>query len=142
MNLNAAASFRSPRTKLYAAVALLGALGLAASTQGFSVVTVARWIVGIGCLAGLGFWMVRQKQRTDGFKPLPRLQVLSRTGLSPKCSLALVEADGRTLLVAYGDGFAQFAEAPVKAVKGSSRSKSQARRAVPKSRRPRKVVSP
>lgn len=140
MNLNA---LRTPKMKLYAALALLAVLGLAASTQGLSVVTAARWVVALGCLAGLAFWMARQKARTDVFKPLPRLQVLARTGLSPKCSLALVEADGKTLLVAFGDGFAQFADAPVSGkVTKQSRPQAQARRVAPKVRRPRKVVSP
>lgn len=128
--------FRSPKNKLYAAIGLLAVLGLAASSRGFDMVTGARWLVGGLCLAGLGFWMVRQRGKTGGYQPLPRLNVITRTGLSPKCSLALVEADGRTLLVAFGDGFAQFADAP------AAPTPKQGRRVAPKIRRPRKVVSP
>jgi hypothetical protein len=130
----------SPKNKLYAALALLVVLGAAASSRGLDVVTAARWLVGGVCLVGLGFWMVRQRAKTGGFQPLPRLTVLARAGLSPKCSLALVEADGRTLLVAFGDGFAQFADAPATSTPKSPRK--QGRRVAPKSRRPRKVVSP
>ncbi|MFL5321870.1 MAG: hypothetical protein ACJ790_19570 [Myxococcaceae bacterium] len=133
---------KTPKMKLYAALALLAALGLAASTRGFDVVTLSRWVLGLGCVVGLGIWMARQQKGTAGFKPLPRLQVLARTGLSPKCSLALVEADGKTLLVAFGDGFAQFADAPVSGTTSKPAPKVQARRVAPKSRRPRKVVSP
>lgn len=132
---------RSPQTKLILALALLAGLGLCASSSGFSLVTASRWILGLSSLAGLAFWMHRQKPRTPGFDALPRLTVLARTGLSPKCSLALVEADGRTLLVAFGDGFAQFADAPAEAAP-TQKVQAKARRVAPKSRRPRKVVSP
>ena len=133
-------ALRSPKHKLYAAIGLLTALGLVASTRGFDMVSGARWLVAGVLLVGLGFWMVRQRSRTAGFKPLPRLNVLARTGLSPKCSLALVEADGRTLLIAFGDGFAQFADSP--AALKTKAPRIQGRRAAPKSRRSRKVVSP
>lgn len=139
MNLNVNA-LRSPKNKLYLAIALLAVLGLAASSRGMDMVTASRWLVAGLCMAGLGFWMIRQRGQTAGYAPLPRLNVLARTGLSPKCSLALVEADGRTLLVAFGDGFAQFADAP-KAVSGKAPRKL-GRRVAPKSRRSPKVVSP
>lgn len=131
---------RSPKNKLYLALALLAVLGLVASSRGLDMVTGARFIVAGLCLAGLGFWMVRQRGKAGGYQPLPRLNVLARTGLSPKCSLALVEADGRTLLVAFGDGFAQFADAPAAVTQKSPRK--MGRRVAPRSRRSAKVVSP
>lgn len=131
---------RSPKHKLYAALALLVGLAIAASVRGIDLVSGARWLIAGACLIGLGFWMVHHRRRTAGFEPLPRLNVLARTGLSAKCSLALVEADGRTLLVAFGDGFAQFAETP--AASAPRAPTKLGRRVLPKSRRPRKVVSP
>jgi hypothetical protein len=41
-----------------------------------------------------------------------RLKVVSRAGLSQRCGLVLVEADGRSFLVAFGDSFAEIHEAP------------------------------
>jgi hypothetical protein len=39
-----------------------------------------------------------------------RLKVVSRAGLSQRCGIALVEADGRSFLVAFGDSFAEIHE--------------------------------
>ena len=56
----------------------------------------------------------------------PRLKILSKTGLSQRCGLALVEADGKTVLVAFGDGFAQLLDSqPTKTRRRASRKAVQ-----------------
>jgi hypothetical protein len=40
------------------------------------------------------------------------LRVVSRAGLSQRCGIALVEADGHSFLVAFGDSFAEIQKAP------------------------------
>jgi hypothetical protein len=71
---------------------------------------VARTLAGTFAAALLAWWWWRARAGAAGprLQLPPRLQVHARTGLSPRCGLALVEADGRTFLVAYGDGFAHF----------------------------------
>jgi len=102
---------RSPQHKLIAAAVLMAVLLFAAQRQGLEAGSAARWALGLAALAGLGLWLKRG-QLAKVPAAAPRLQVLSRTGLSQRCGLALVEADGRTWLVAYGDGFAEMKEAP------------------------------
>jgi flagellar protein FliO/FliZ len=110
----------SPKHKLIAASVLLIALVVLAGLQGLPMVSASRWLLGAAAVAGLAIWMWRTRG-TGLAAPPSRLHVLSRAGLSQRCGLALVEADGRTFLVAYGDGFAEMLEAPVKAVARKSR---------------------
>jgi len=100
------------KMKLLAAALLV--LLLAAFTQqsGASAAVVARAALGLAALAGLAVWWIRTRHKTDRpFQLPPRLSVAARTGLSPRCGVALVEADGSRFLVAYGDGFAQLLNA-------------------------------
>lgn len=107
-------ALRTPRQKVLAGcLGLLLVAGLAAA-QGASAPQVARVILGLSALAGMGWWFL-QRRRPDGarFELPPRLQVVCRAGLSQRCSVALIEADGRSYLVAFGDGFAEIrAEEP------------------------------
>jgi hypothetical protein len=116
---------KTPKAKLLAATGLIAALALLAPSQSVSAALLARLVLGGTALAGLAWWMTRQKALPAKFALAPRLQVAARTGLSPKCSVALVEADGRTYLVAYGDGFAEIQET----------AKAQAKARTPRTRR-------
>jgi flagellar biogenesis protein FliO len=51
-----------------------------------------------GRVGGLAGWLIRKVRRIDRVQP--RLAVLERVALGPRQSLALVEADGRRVLVA------------------------------------------
>ena len=98
----------TPRHKLFAAVALTALIPLLASLQGASAATLARVLLGLAALGGLGFWFIRARGGLPaGFKKAPRLQVIQRVGLSPRNGLALVEVDGKPYLVVHGDGFAR-----------------------------------
>jgi len=102
---------RSPRNKLlFAAAAILALALLAPMNGGTSPASVARVLLVGGCLAALAGWFWKARTRVAAFEPPARMRVVSKTGLSPRCGLALVEADGRTFLVAFGDGFAELKE--------------------------------
>jgi flagellar biogenesis protein FliO len=103
---------RSPRNKLIAAAVLIAVLAAAAQAHGFDAVSLSRWLIAGLSMVGLGFWALKKRNAAPAFALPPRLRVLSKTGLSQRCSLALVEADGRNFLVAFGDGFAEMREAP------------------------------
>ncbi len=103
---------RSPKNKLLAASAMLVVLAVAASAKGIDAGGIARWVLGAAAIAGIAFWFVKARSAGAKFALPGRLQVISRAGLSPKCGVALVEADGRTYLVVYGDGFAEVSPAP------------------------------
>lgn len=124
-------NWQSPKTKLTLAFLLLAGLLVLAPSQGISAAGAARIVLGLAALAGLAFWVQRRGKAAPRFQLPGRLTVAARTGLSPRCSVALVEADGRTYLVAYGDGFAEIKESapPAKA------SRVQARKTKPLTRR-------
>jgi flagellar protein FliO/FliZ len=97
----------SPRTKLLAASGLVLLLALLAPSGGLSAAGVARLLLALGALAAAGGWIARGRPRRAAFRIEEPLQVLSRRGLSPRCAVALVEAEGRRYLVTFGDSFAQ-----------------------------------
>jgi flagellar protein FliO/FliZ len=103
----------SPRTKLLLASGLV--LGLAALTSlgGMSATSVARGLLGAMALAGLGWWLLRRGHAESRFALSDRMRVVSRTGLSQRCGLALVEVEGSRYLVAFGDSFAEIRRARV-----------------------------
>lgn len=117
----------SPRTRMLLAVGLILGLATLAPLGGASASSVARGLLGAAALAGLGVWLVRRGRAESRFNPTERMRVVSRTGLSQRCGLALVEVEGSRYLVAYGDSFAEIrrAHAPVRV-----RSRSR-RRGVP-----------
>lgn len=98
----------SPKYKLYLAGGGLVLLLALAPGAGWNAGSVARWLLAAVCVVGLGVWLARAR-RAGAASPeaAPRLQVVARTGLTARTGLALVEADGRSFLVAYGDGFAE-----------------------------------
>jgi flagellar protein FliO/FliZ len=108
----------SPRGKLLGALALLTVLGLSAALRDAGAAQVARGLLAVGAalLVGAWLWRGRGGAARARFALPQRLQVHARTGLSQRCGLALVEADGQRFLVAYGDGFAEIrAAAPTRA---------------------------
>jgi len=102
---------RTPKAKLLAAVALLVVLGLCAPSGQAGAVSLARWLLGGLCLTGLGLWLAKARPRFGGLEATP-LKVKARTGLGPRSGLALVQAEGRTFLVAHGEGFAKIHPLP------------------------------
>ncbi|HYO57309.1 flagellar biosynthetic protein FliO [Archangium sp.] len=105
----------SPRTKMFLAMGLVLGLAALAPLGGVSATSVARGLLGAAALAGLGWWLVRRGRAESRFVLTERMRVVSRTGLSQRCGLALVEVDGSRYLVAFGDSFAEIrrAHAPV-----------------------------
>ncbi|MFY0570439.1 flagellar biosynthetic protein FliO [Archangium lansingense] len=118
----------SPRNKLLLALGLVLGLGALAPMGGVSAAVLARGLLGAVALVGLGWWLVRRGRTDARFALTERMRVVSRTGLSQRCGLALVEVDGSRYLVAFGDSFAEIrrAHAPVR-VKSRSRRRTVAR---------------
>ena len=108
----------TPRTKLLAASGLLLALAAAASLNGISAASLARVLLGLAAIGGAVLFAVRRPRPAPGFALEPRLRVVQRAGLSPRCSVALVALDGAEFLVAYGDGFAEIRPASAARVRG------------------------
>ncbi|MDY7228614.1 flagellar biosynthetic protein FliO [Hyalangium rubrum] len=129
----------SPRHRLLLAGGLILGLAALAPLGGLSASGVARWLLGAIALAGLGWWLRRRSTTGPRFSLPERLRVISRAALSQRCGLALVEADGRSFLVAFGDSFAEIREAPM-----PNRAPSLARRMVLRRRSamPRKGAMP
>jgi flagellar biogenesis protein FliO len=117
----------SPRNKLLLAGGLVLGLAVLAPLGGTSVTSVARGLLGAAALAGLGWWLVRRGRAGSRFALTERMRVVSRTGLSQRCGLALVEVEGSQYLVAFGDSFAEIhrARSPVR-VKTRSRRRAEA----------------
>ena len=118
----------SPRNKLLLALGLVLGLSALAPLGGVSAAVLARGLLGAAALAGLGWWLVRRRGADVRFALTERMRVVSRTGLSQRCGLALVEVEGSQYLVAFGDSFAEIrrAQAPVR-VKSRSRRRAVAR---------------
>jgi flagellar protein FliO/FliZ len=120
----------SPRRRLLLAGGLILGLAALAPLGGLSAAGAARWLLGAVALAGLAWWLWRRGGASPRFVLPERLKVVSRAGLSQRCGLALVEADGRSFLVAFGDSFAEIHESPApKRVPGQARRLSARRRA-------------
>jgi flagellar biogenesis protein FliO len=100
-------------------------LAALAPLGGMSATSVARGLLGAAALAGLGGWLVRRGRAESRFTLTERMRVVSRTGLSQRCGLALVEVDGGRYLVAYGDSFAEIRRA-----RAPKRVKTRTQRAV------------
>ena len=114
-----------PRAKLLVATVLVLLLSLAAPRGGLSVVGLARGLLALALLGGAGWRLARGRSSRRAFRLHEPLEVLSRQGLSPRCAVALLQADGERFLVTYGDGFAQVQPvAPRKRIGSRSRSKS------------------
>jgi flagellar protein FliO/FliZ len=119
----------SPGKRLLIASGLVLVLAALSPLGGVSASGAARWLLGAVALAGLGWWWWRRGPTGPRFTLPERLKVVSRAGLSQRCGIALVEADGQSFLVAFGDSFAEIRDAPV-----STRALAQARRSAPRRR--------
>jgi flagellar protein FliO/FliZ len=117
----------SPRTRLLLASGLVLGLAALAPLGGMSAMSVARGLLGAAAIAGLGWWLLRRSRAESRFTLSERMRVVSRTGLSQRCGLALVEVEGSRYLVAFGDSFAEIrrAHAPVR-VKSRTRRRTVA----------------
>jgi len=111
----------TPKAKLLAASGLLLALAIAASMNGLSAASVARAVLALAAIAAASLWAVRRSRAAPAFSLEPRLRVVQRAGLSPRCSVALVALDGSEFLVAYGDGFAEIRPAAPARAPGAKR---------------------
>nr|WP_216623076.1 flagellar biosynthetic protein FliO [Corallococcus exercitus] len=132
----------SPRGRLLLASALLVGLATLAPLGGLSLVGTSRLLIGSMALAGLGWVLLRKggvAGSADAAAPEP-LSIVSRTGLSQRCGLALVEVEGRRYLVAYGDTFAEIHEAratPMPTMKPRFDLELEPTVLVPRARQPR-----
>jgi len=107
---------RSIKVKLLAASLLLLLLAAFAQRSGVSAASLSRAVLGLLACAGLAAWLFRLRRGSGSsasrpFQLQPRLAIAARAGLSARCGLALVEADGRRYLLAHGDGFAHLLNA-------------------------------
>ncbi|NOK11491.1 flagellar biosynthetic protein FliO [Corallococcus exercitus] len=140
--VNTLLSSFSPRGRLLLASALLVGLATLAPLGGLSLVGTSRLLIGSMALAGLGWVLLRKggvAGSADAAAPEP-LSIVSRTGLSQRCGLALVEVEGRRYLVAYGDTFAEIHEAratPMPTMKPRFDLELEPTVLVPRARQPR-----
>lgn len=90
-------------------IAVLAVAQLGSTTHGSVGASSLRMLVVLACFAGAAFWLIRKLpgHAISGGKLEPALKVVGKTALGPKNGLALVEADGIRVLVAFGDGFAR-----------------------------------
>ncbi|ATB49790.1 flagellar biosynthetic protein FliO [Corallococcus macrosporus] len=131
--MNAQRFVPSPRSRLLLAGALVLALTVLGPVAGVSSTVAARWLLGGVALAVLGWWLHRRGGAVTGAPDAPRLNVVSRAGLSQRCGVALVEVDGHSYLVAFGDAFAEIRETPAPAPE-FGHVLAQARRPMPRPR--------
>ena len=83
-------------------------LALTSTLGRLDLVSGSRLLLGLAAAAAMTAWFIRTRSGEQRLRAPERLKVICRTGLSQRCSLAVVELDGETLLVAFGDGFAQM----------------------------------
>jgi hypothetical protein len=113
-------ALNTPKNKLLAASAVLALLLVMASMNGLSASGVARAALAVAAIGGIAAWWLKaQKAAPKKFQLAPRMSVVSRTGLSQRTGLALVEVDGRAFLVVHGDGYAEICPTRPKAVRQS-----------------------
>jgi len=91
---------RSPRGRAAIAVAAIPATALLALSQGGLAATAARACLAAAAIAAAAA-LVRRRGRSAA---APALAIAARAPLGGDAGLALVEADGRRMLVGYGGG--------------------------------------
>ena len=99
----------TPERKILMSMLALVALVLLGAAQSLGLVVTARLLLAFSVVAVLVF-LWRSKRLASGRESTPRLSVVSRVGLAPRCQASLLEIDGRTYLVVSGDGYAQIQE--------------------------------
>jgi flagellar protein FliO/FliZ len=96
---------RTIRFKALGALVLLAAL-LGISRVPFADVSASTWLLA-AALMGTGALLVKKARSPDRLLLSPkRLEVIAKVGLSTKCGVALLVADGRSYLLVHGEGFA------------------------------------
>ncbi len=98
---------KNPHPKWKIAAALLCALALAPFFVGGASATAVKILLGVGALGVAAAIGVRAARRRTQTKNAPELAVVSRASLSAKVGIAVVEFEGRRLLVGHGDSFVQ-----------------------------------
>jgi hypothetical protein len=100
--------------KISSAGAALVLLAATAHASQWTAVAGARAALVVAALAAGIAWLRRRPSLSASAAQAsrPRLAIAARAGLSARCGVALLEADGQTYLVAYGDGFAQLLHSP------------------------------
>jgi flagellar protein FliO/FliZ len=93
------------RNKLLLAAALLLGLCAAATARGIELAHLSRAMLGVLAAAGVA-WAWYRAHHAPRLSAPPRLQVVSRSGLSARAGVALIEVDGRPYLIVYGEGHA------------------------------------
>ena len=102
---------RSASPKWKSAAFALGLLAVAPFFVGGSAALAFRIALGVGAVGLVIFAVVAQRKR-GLLKPLNTpVRVLTRSTLGPRTGIAVLEFDGRRLLVGFGDGFAQVLSA-------------------------------
>ena len=114
----------TPRNKLITASVALAALLAMATFNGVSATAVARAVLAVAAVGGIGWWIARAQKSSPAkkFQMAPRLSVVSRAGLSQRTGLARVEVDGRSFLVVHGDGYAEICSTQEKRSAKSTRA--------------------
>lgn len=87
----------------------LALLAVLVTSERLGAVAIARILLCLSGIAVAGALLAKLKgqgtaEKSDG----RRLEVISSSALSARCSVALVEAEGSTYLIAFGDSFAQI----------------------------------
>jgi len=100
--------FMSPRARMALALGLVLVLAVVARWGETSVTSVARVLLGgVALVVGVG-WLKRGERSGARFMREEPLRVVSRTGLSQRCGLALIDVEGSHYLVVFGDSFAEI----------------------------------
>jgi hypothetical protein len=105
--LSAAARPSLKKSLVKAGAGILGLASLPLLAGGGTALGPAlKMTVALAGACALAFVVLRAlSRRGAGSGAGPELKVVSRASLSPKNGVALLEADGRRYLVAFGDGF-------------------------------------
>jgi flagellar biogenesis protein FliO len=97
--------------KWKAAALTLGVLALAPFFVAGAAASALRFALGLGALGLIVLAVVTtRKRRQSGTFETP-VRVLTRSTLGPRTHIAVVEFEGRRLLLGFGDGFTQVLSA-------------------------------
>jgi hypothetical protein len=94
------------RSLVRAGAGLAGLLLLPLLSGGASVGPGLRMIAALGAVCALAWGSLRLLARRGVAAGVAPVRVVGKAALSPKAAVAVVEADGQRLVLAYGDGFA------------------------------------
>lgn len=98
----------APLRRVLLSLCLLGGVVLLAAMRSDSTMELGSaqlWLALAAVGGAVVLWKGRRGGRPDDWVE-PALEVRARTGLTSRCGLALIEADGQSFLVVHGEGFA------------------------------------